>query len=148
MAGARPAALGRGPGPGSTVGSRQGAGDEPEPYRPIAGGFEVTITPSDGRFELGLGLGRPGAEADHRRLGVPFDPVGVRGRRLVEAVDIIQRLFAGEAVTAAGRHHAIREAQLFPTPVQRPRPPILMPPPARGGCGAARPADVVAVGLP
>src|SRR6266508_4025644 len=39
---------------------------------------------SGGRLEVGLGAGRPGAEADHRKLGVPFDSGGVRVERLAE----------------------------------------------------------------
>ncbi|MBO0683171.1 MAG: TIGR03621 family F420-dependent LLM class oxidoreductase [Candidatus Dormibacteraeota bacterium] len=104
---------------------------------------------TDGRVELGLGAGRPGVEADNRHLGIRTDPVGVRGERLAESVDIIARLFAGEKVTSTGGHYAIEEAELFPKPVQRPRPPILI---AAGGPRAlrraARQADIVTIGAP
>lgn len=103
---------------------------------------------SDGRVELGMGAGRPGAEADNRQLGVPFDSIGERLDRLAEAVDIVKRLFAGEKVTATGRHYAIKDAELFPRPVQQPGPPILI---AAGGPKAlrraARQADIIAIGV-
>jgi alkanesulfonate monooxygenase SsuD/methylene tetrahydromethanopterin reductase-like flavin-dependent oxidoreductase (luciferase family) len=47
---------------------------------------------SDGRFELGLGLGRPDAEKDARRLGVPLGVNGARVARLVEVLDAVQAL--------------------------------------------------------
>jgi len=37
---------------------------------------------SGGRFELGMGAGRPGVEEDNRKLGIPFDSGGVRVERL------------------------------------------------------------------
>ena len=47
---------------------------------------------SDGRFELGLGLGRPAAETDAQRLGIPFGAAGKRVERMVEALDAVQAL--------------------------------------------------------
>jgi probable F420-dependent oxidoreductase len=102
---------------------------------------------SGGRFELGLGAGRPGAAEDNRKLGIPFDPGGVRVRRLAEALDVIAALLAGETVTAPGPHYAAVDADPFPRPVQQPRPPIMV---AASGprllALAARKADIVAIG--
>jgi probable F420-dependent oxidoreductase len=97
---------------------------------------------SDGRFELGLGAGYVKAEYDE--AGLRFERGGVRVERLTEAVTIITRLFAGEAVTFAGRHYQVTKHTIFPRPVQQPRPPVLI-----GGNGprllelAAREADIV-----
>ncbi|WP_431902062.1 LLM class flavin-dependent oxidoreductase [Nonomuraea sp. bgisy101] len=44
-------------------------------------------TLSDGRFELGLGAGRPGAEADTAKLGVPYGTPAERVARLAETID-------------------------------------------------------------
>jgi probable F420-dependent oxidoreductase len=103
---------------------------------------------SGGRFELGLGVGRPAAAEDNRMLGLAFDPGGVRVARLAESLDLIEPLLAGETATAGGPHYGSAGAQVSPGPVQRPRPPILI-----AGAGrrllslAARRADIVALGL-
>jgi probable F420-dependent oxidoreductase len=102
---------------------------------------------SGGRLELGLGAGRPGVEGDHRKLGTPHEPGGARVKRLAEAVAVIKALLAGETVDARGPHYAIQGADVFPRPVQQPRPPIAL---AASGprllALAAREADIVAIG--
>lgn len=104
---------------------------------------------SGGRFELGLGAGRPTAAADNRMLGIPFDAGGVRVARLAESLAIIKPLLAGERTSLAGAHYTIADAHISPSPVQRPRPPLLI-----AGSGrrlldlAAREADIVALGVP
>jgi probable F420-dependent oxidoreductase len=103
---------------------------------------------SGGRFELGIGVGRPAAEEDNRMLGLAFDSGGVRVARLAESLALIEPLLAGQPATASGRHYAVAGAEISPGPVQRPRPPILV-----AGSGrrllslAARTADIVALGL-
>lgn len=97
---------------------------------------------SGGRFEFGIGAGW--RVSDYRQLGVRYDPAGRRIDRLAEALGIIKRLLAGETVTHEGPHYRIGRASLFPRPVQKPRPPIML-----GGGGprmlrlAAREADIV-----
>lgn len=88
---------------------------------------------SGGRFELGLGGGRPNAAADAATLGVDFGTPSDRVQRLVETIRAVKHL-----APAAG-----------PRPVQQPRPPILV---AASGPRvlrfAAQEADIVALGLP
>jgi probable F420-dependent oxidoreductase len=97
---------------------------------------------SEGRFELGLGAGYVKAEYDE--AGLRFERGSARVERLAEAVTIVTRLLAGEVVTFAGRHYQVTKHTIFPRPVQRPRPPLLV-----GGNGprlltvAAREADIV-----
>jgi probable F420-dependent oxidoreductase len=97
---------------------------------------------SRGRFELGLGAGY--MKSEYEEAGLPFDRGGVRVERLAESVTIVKRLFTGEAVTFHGRHYHVTAHRIFPPPVQRPRPPILI-----GGNGprlltlAATEADIV-----
>ncbi len=72
---------------------------------------------SNGRLDLGLGQGyRPqefvGYAVSRRE----------RSARLHEGVEIIRRLFVEEDVTYAGRFHQIKEATLYPRPVQQPHP--------------------------
>jgi len=103
---------------------------------------------SGGRFELGLGAGRPGIEADYRKLGIPFASGGRRVERLAEALGIMKRVLAGETVDADGPSYALGQADVYPQPIQRPHPPILI---AASGprllALAAREADTVALGV-
>ncbi|MDE3111446.1 MAG: TIGR03621 family F420-dependent LLM class oxidoreductase [Chloroflexota bacterium] len=97
---------------------------------------------SRGRLELGIGAGW--MRSDYRQLGMTYDPPKVRVDRLVEAITILKRLFAGETVDHQGRHYRLHGARLSPAPVQKPHPPLVV-----GGGGprmmriAAREADIV-----
>ena len=71
---------------------------------------------SDGRFELGLGAGW--AKRQYELAGFAFDPAGTRVARLSEAVQIIHRLWSGEAVAFAGRHYHLDGLQLNPRPIR------------------------------
>jgi probable F420-dependent oxidoreductase len=103
---------------------------------------------SGGRFELGIGAGRPTAAAESRMLGIPFEAGGVRLARLAESLAIIKPLLAGQHVSATGPHYDAADAEVSPLPTQQPRLPILI-----AGSGphllalAAREADIVALGL-
>lgn len=103
---------------------------------------------SGGRFELGMGAGRPTAADDCGKLGIPFDSGGVRVDRLAEALGVIKALLSGERANAPGPHYAAADAEVFPPPIQQPRPPILI---AGGGKRllslAAREADIVALAV-
>lgn len=97
---------------------------------------------SDGRFDFGLGAGWQ--RSDYRQLGLAYDRPGIRIDRMVEALGIIKRLFAGEQVDHVGRFYRLEGARLEPPTVQRPHPPFFL-----GGGGprflriAAREADIV-----
>jgi probable F420-dependent oxidoreductase len=86
---------------------------------------------SDGRLELGLGLGYVKREFDD--AGIPWESHAERVARLERSIDALDRLFADDGQP--------------PSPVQRPRPPLML-----GGHGerlltlAARRADIVAFG--
>ncbi|MDQ2783468.1 MAG: TIGR03621 family F420-dependent LLM class oxidoreductase [Chloroflexota bacterium] len=103
---------------------------------------------SDGRFELGIGAGRPTAATESHMLGIPFDTGGVRLARLAASLAIIKPLLAGQRASATGPHYAAADAAISPLPIQQPRLPILI-----AGSGprllalAAREADIVALGV-
>jgi probable F420-dependent oxidoreductase len=103
---------------------------------------------SGGRFELGIGAGRPTAATESRMLGVPFEAGGVRLARLAESLAIIKPLLAGQRATATGPQYGAADAEISPLPIQQPRLPILI-----AGSGprllalAAREADIVALGV-
>jgi probable F420-dependent oxidoreductase len=104
---------------------------------------------SGGRFELGLGAGRPDAEAENRMLGLPFDSGAVRVARLAESIAVLKALQAGQRPATVARFYSVAEANVSPQPTQQPRVPLLV-----AGSGrqllqlAAREADIIAIGLP
>ena len=72
---------------------------------------------SNGRFELGVGVGyRP---QEFKGLGLrPQD----RGARMDEGLEIIRALWRGETVDYRGKHFQVEGAKLAPMPVQSPPP--------------------------
>jgi alkanesulfonate monooxygenase SsuD/methylene tetrahydromethanopterin reductase-like flavin-dependent oxidoreductase (luciferase family) len=74
---------------------------------------------SNGRFDLGVGLG-------YRRK--EFDDQGIshttRGARLREGVEIIQKLLSDEVVTYEGKYNHLKDIQIVPPGLQRPHVPI------------------------
>jgi alkanesulfonate monooxygenase SsuD/methylene tetrahydromethanopterin reductase-like flavin-dependent oxidoreductase (luciferase family) len=78
---------------------------------------------SDGRVTVGLGSGGPphpyGAFSQHE-----WSP-RERVERLDEHAAILDALLRGERVTHDGQHYPIQDA-LLPSPVQRPRPPLVI----------------------
>ena len=97
---------------------------------------------TDGRFELGLGAGA--IRSEYEQVGLRFDRGAVRVERLKEAVTIIKGLLGGERLSHAGTHYRVTDHAIFPVPIQKPHPPILI-----GGNGrrlltlAALQADIV-----
>jgi probable F420-dependent oxidoreductase len=87
---------------------------------------------SGGRFELGLGAGRPGAAQDAERLGMPFGSPGERVGQLATLIDgVREQLSAGH----------------YPQPAKEI--PLLIAGSGRRMLSlAARSADIVALGLP
>jgi F420-dependent oxidoreductase-like protein len=97
---------------------------------------------SGGRLILGMGAGW--FELEHKAYGIPFHTPGERARRLVEAVEVVKRLFTQERTSFAGKYYRVEEAPFEPKAVRKPHPPILI-----GGMGprvvqplAARHADI------
>jgi probable F420-dependent oxidoreductase len=97
---------------------------------------------SGGRFELGLGAGW--YQPEYAAAGIPFDPAGRRIDRLEEALDVVTRLFRGEAVFHEGGAYKIDGLDLTAVPNLSGKPPIAV---GAGGPRmlrlAARYADIV-----
>lgn len=70
---------------------------------------------SGGRFALGVGVGgeNPG---EFLAMAVP---ISERGARCDEALAVVRRLLAGEAVTLDGRFNVLSNARIEPGPVQQ-----------------------------
>ena len=100
---------------------------------------------SNGRFILGLGAGHTPAE--WAMTGRDYPTAAQRVGRLVETVDVVTKLLAGEVVTHHGRYLHVDDAFLLtPRPVQDTIPLLI------GGNGAAgaparrpRAADIVSL---
>lgn len=81
-----------------------------------------------GRLDLGLGLGW--LPEEFVASGVPTDR---RGARAEEFLNALSALWAGRVRPFQGEFYQLPDALLAPTPLQRPRPPILL----GGGVDAA-----------
>src|ERR687887_329591 len=81
-----------------------------------------------GRFVFGVGLGY--RDVENAAMGLdPKERVG----RLVEGLEVIERLWNGEPVTYRGKHFHLRDVRISMRPLQRPRPPIWLAANADGG---------------
>jgi probable F420-dependent oxidoreductase len=70
-----------------------------------------------GRLRLGVGLGWN--KLEYEALGVNY---GVRGRRIVEQIELMRLLWSQESVTYRGEFESVSGAGLNPRPIQRPIP--------------------------
>jgi alkanesulfonate monooxygenase SsuD/methylene tetrahydromethanopterin reductase-like flavin-dependent oxidoreductase (luciferase family) len=92
---------------------------------------------SGGRLELGIGSGSVALE--HEQTGLPWGSFPERSDRLAESLEILTRMFTGEATTFAGQYYQVMYLPNVPPPVQSPRPPIHI-----GGIGPRRTMPIVA----
>lgn len=71
---------------------------------------------SNGRLELGLGLGASDLGQDQYDLEMP--PIAARIEMLREACTVMRNLWNQETTTFEGRHYRLKDARLEPKPVQ------------------------------
>ncbi len=88
---------------------------------------------SGGRLIAGLGSGW--TETEFKMTGIPFPPITERLRMLDEALTCIRSLWANERTTFEGEFYKLKDAILWPKPMQKPRPPIIV---GGGGKGLLR----------
>ncbi len=74
---------------------------------------------SGGRLELGIGRGSQPKEFQ----AFCARPSESRAR-LQEGLHVLSRLLEGEKVTFQGRYYQCRDVEIFPKPLQKPRPPV------------------------
>jgi probable F420-dependent oxidoreductase len=80
---------------------------------------------SNGRLILGLGAGWNPLEFE--AFGVPygFEPFRTRYERLIEGTEIVRRLMVEDkAFDFKGKYYELKHAEIYPKPIQKPRPPI------------------------
>jgi alkanesulfonate monooxygenase SsuD/methylene tetrahydromethanopterin reductase-like flavin-dependent oxidoreductase (luciferase family) len=78
---------------------------------------------SGGRLEIGLGTGLVG-DPSYPMVGVDDWEPKERVERLVEYVEIVDRLLREQVTSFDGAHYRVTGAIMDPRPVQSPRPPI------------------------
>lgn len=97
---------------------------------------------SNGRLLAGLGTGWTRTEFE--MTGIPFPPITERIEMLDEALTCIRSLWTQERTTFAGKFYNFRDAIMWPKPIQKPHPPIIL---GGGGKGllrvAAKHADYI-----
>ncbi len=99
---------------------------------------------SEGRVEFGLGAGW--MTSDYEQSGMSNDPPGTRIDRMMESLAIMKAMWSEGRATLAGKHYTVTDAPGWPTPHQRPHPPIII-----GGGGkriltlAGQHADIVGI---
>ena len=85
---------------------------------------------SGGRLVAGLGAGW--TETEFQMTGIAFPDVAARLRMLDEALTCIRSLWTRERTTFSGEFYHLKDAILWPKPLQRPHPRIII-----GGSGRA-----------
>ena len=80
---------------------------------------------SNGRLELGLGLGLT-TDPSYGMMGIPNWSNKERVQRFVEYVEIVDRLLTNEVTSYNGKFYEVNEAVMNPRPIQKPRPPIMI----------------------
>jgi alkanesulfonate monooxygenase SsuD/methylene tetrahydromethanopterin reductase-like flavin-dependent oxidoreductase (luciferase family) len=80
---------------------------------------------SNGRLEIGLGTGLVG-DPSYDMVGIPDWEPRERVARLLEYVQIVDRLLRDELTSFEGDFHQVNGAIMNPRPVQSPRPPIMV----------------------
>ena len=71
---------------------------------------------SNGRLELGIGYGP--WEPEYRAYGLEFPPMKTQMDILEEGTQIIRSMLHNETTTFEGKHFQVRDAHVFPRPVQ------------------------------
>ena len=82
---------------------------------------------SGGRLLLGVGAGahrRLPYAVEHEALGIAVEPDRVRAERVAEAIQVLRRLWAGDASSFAGTHYRLERPSGFLRPT--PPPPIIV----------------------
>jgi alkanesulfonate monooxygenase SsuD/methylene tetrahydromethanopterin reductase-like flavin-dependent oxidoreductase (luciferase family) len=98
---------------------------------------------SNGRLEIGLGIGVKDLDPSYKMMGLPDWSNKERVERLKEYLEVVDLLLSQEVSSYQGKYYQLDGAFMSPRPLQKPRPPIMV---AAMGPGmlrnAARYADI------
>ena len=101
---------------------------------------------SDGRLELGLGMGWN--QPEYEMAGIPFDPAPERLRRFGEYVQVVKGVMAAGPFSFSGEFFTVDSMADEPPVLQRPHPPIMIGATRpRMLALAAREADIVSLNM-
>lgn len=101
---------------------------------------------SDGRLELGLGMGWN--EPEYRMAGIPFDPAPKRLRRFSEYVQVVKGVMAAGPFSFSGEFFTVDSMADEPPVRQQPHPPVMIGATRpRMLALAAREADIVSLNM-
>jgi alkanesulfonate monooxygenase SsuD/methylene tetrahydromethanopterin reductase-like flavin-dependent oxidoreductase (luciferase family) len=78
---------------------------------------------SGGRLELGLGATTE-IDPSHAMTGVAVWSTSERVQRFREVTELVDRMLRNEVTTYGGHYYQVVEAQMRPSPIQKPRPPL------------------------
>lgn len=81
---------------------------------------------SNGRLEVGLGIGVKGLDPSYRMMGIPDWSNKERVERLGEYLEVLDLLLRQEETSYEGSYYRIDGAVMSPLPIQKPRPPIMV----------------------
>jgi G6PDH family F420-dependent oxidoreductase len=102
---------------GATTGLRFGTGVTPPGYRyhpaVIAQAAATLEAMYPGRFFLGLGAGEA---LNEHIIGEYWPEAPTRLERLVESIEIIEKLFTGKSIKHQGKHFRVESARLYTMP--------------------------------
>ena len=80
---------------------------------------------SQGRLDMGIGATSKG-DPSHYMTGVEEWETGERVQRFREVIEVIDAMLRNEVTSYQGRFYSVREARMKPSPVQKPRPPLVI----------------------
>jgi probable F420-dependent oxidoreductase len=101
---------------------------------------------SGGRLLAGLGAGW--TETEFQMTGIGFPDIGTRLRMLDESLTCIRSLWTQERTTFEGEFYRLKDAILWPKPLQQPHPPIIIGGSGRGALRLmAKHADVANIAV-
>ena len=94
---------------------------------------------SGGRLDLRLAVGveNPTTASAWRSHGIAYPDAPTRVALVAETIEILERLWTGEAVDYDGRFYVLRNARLVPSPIQKPGPPVWLAAMGPGALGVA-----------
>jgi alkanesulfonate monooxygenase SsuD/methylene tetrahydromethanopterin reductase-like flavin-dependent oxidoreductase (luciferase family) len=82
---------------------------------------------SNGRLELGIGAGSPGKiDPSYAMTGIADWPFKERTERFREYVAVVDTLLRNPKSTYDGNYYHLNDAIMAPTPLQKPRPPLVI----------------------